>query len=629
MLARKKREQIEINYVREREIALLAQSSKISDTLLRVYFLDGSFKTIAYSNNTTCCDIAVKICFSVRIALFEVERDIKNPDEFKLIAPDERLSNVLARWENANKVSAKIVLPLYDVTSTLKSQAPPMIGMSKAAVNKSPSSDRKINEFYSREESITTRGSTMEKSKRFSWFRDTISGNEAHPEIDDDRSTEREKNFKEIVVQQTKELEELRKKFETLKKIHSKHRNKPVVPKIAEKIDFGVQTEEFVSSSPSTEEDLNATLDNEEASSRKVSHGISDFGPGLSIKSHFDELVVDDKASSIGDNSENDIEVETSLESDAPGIEQSEKHENDPANKRKQSSLFAGNLMYKRRVVSSFKRRFFVLSAQGYHPQNEKNDNPPCLACYSSEYSHWPDSKLDLSRITEIKWSEGSTTVILILPNEKLILQASHVSEIQRLHDGLTSQLKLLKFYLEDTNKLVALSGDENHVEPTRESTDQQSVESNSIQGTQLYDKRNSISHILMVGGELQVKKFLDHVAITEDFFAMFNDVITKTLGTIITNPEELTHTYELISSMQTLYSFIIEMGERWTQDTKFWLLMMLKHYMKLPVERPDLLAAVIQCLISENELFAPETVSTVNDVIDVSIIFPCGSLSR
>jgi hypothetical protein len=55
----------------------------------------------------------------------------------------------------------------------------------------------------------------------------------------------------------------------------------------------------------------------------------------------------------------------------------------------------------------------------------------------------------------------------------------------------------------------------------------------------------------------------------------------------------------------------------------------MLPHFMKLPVKKPDRLTAVIQCLINENELLTPETVPTVNDVVDVSILFPCGSMSR
>jgi hypothetical protein len=36
--------------------------------------------------------------FSVKVALFEVEKDIKNPAEYRLIPGDEFLNNVVGTW---------------------------------------------------------------------------------------------------------------------------------------------------------------------------------------------------------------------------------------------------------------------------------------------------------------------------------------------------------------------------------------------------------------------------------------------------------------------------------------------------------------------------------------------------
>ena len=103
----------------------------MSDSLVRVYFLDGSFKTVFYDESTHTAEVAAKICFSVKIALFEVHKDIKNPEEYKLIPTDECIANIIARWGVNGLNHAKLVIPIYDVNSSLKTQAP--ISMSRAA----------------------------------------------------------------------------------------------------------------------------------------------------------------------------------------------------------------------------------------------------------------------------------------------------------------------------------------------------------------------------------------------------------------------------------------------------------------------------------------------------------------
>jgi hypothetical protein len=66
---------------------------------------------------------------------------------------------------------------------------------------------------------------------------------------------------------------------------------------------------------------------------------------------------------------------------------------------------------------------------------------------------------------------------------------------------------------------------------------------------------------------------------------------------------------------MQSLYGSVMHFGEQWSNDTREWLLGMLRQKMSLPIEEPELLMAVIQCLTRENMLFSPETVNAVNQV--------------
>ena len=54
---------MEANYQRERESALLNATSKVSNSLCRVYFLDGSFKTVFYDESVTAQDMTAKVSF--------------------------------------------------------------------------------------------------------------------------------------------------------------------------------------------------------------------------------------------------------------------------------------------------------------------------------------------------------------------------------------------------------------------------------------------------------------------------------------------------------------------------------------------------------------------------------------
>lgn len=111
---------MEANYQRERELALLNATSKVSDSLIRIYFLDGSFKTVFYDSSVTAADIIAKICFSVKIALFEVHRDIKNSTEYCLVGEEECIGDITTRWERNGAEHAKLVVPIYDVNSSLR-----------------------------------------------------------------------------------------------------------------------------------------------------------------------------------------------------------------------------------------------------------------------------------------------------------------------------------------------------------------------------------------------------------------------------------------------------------------------------------------------------------------------------
>ena len=55
------------------------------------------------------------------MALFEVRSDIRDKNQYKLLSPDTLVTSVLIEWEEMRYKQAKVVIPLYNVQSALKS----------------------------------------------------------------------------------------------------------------------------------------------------------------------------------------------------------------------------------------------------------------------------------------------------------------------------------------------------------------------------------------------------------------------------------------------------------------------------------------------------------------------------
>ena len=117
MLTKKEEAKIEHVVKRDKHVELLMTSSVISESLIDVYFLDGSYKTICYDDATTISELANNICFSVKIALFEVLQDINDPRQYQLLKPTQTVADLVQKWRTSKLKYCKIVLPLYDLLS--------------------------------------------------------------------------------------------------------------------------------------------------------------------------------------------------------------------------------------------------------------------------------------------------------------------------------------------------------------------------------------------------------------------------------------------------------------------------------------------------------------------------------
>jgi hypothetical protein len=133
----------------------------------------------------------------------------------------------------------------------------------------------------------------------------------------------------------------------------------------------------------------------------------------------------------------------------------------------------------------------------------------------------------------------------------------------------------------------------------------------------------NRIEEVLEIESALQMRVFLDKVAGIEAFFRVFDNVLAQALEKEVLQPQQVTHTYEIVSAMQNLYATILDYGENWTKSVREWLLILLRKHMSLPVKDPEVLMAVIQCISRENMMFSPDTSEVVNDIIEKSFASP------
>ena len=100
----------------QKEEHLLKSTSKVTRSLIKVFFLDGeSIKTLKFCDNSTVADLSAEVCYGVRAAVFEVREDLRDPSQFTLLKPELMINDLLDRWERDNLTRVKLVIPFYDI----------------------------------------------------------------------------------------------------------------------------------------------------------------------------------------------------------------------------------------------------------------------------------------------------------------------------------------------------------------------------------------------------------------------------------------------------------------------------------------------------------------------------------
>ena len=136
VLKQKREMKIQVVQLKDRNLELMLSTSLISDSLINVFFLDGSTKTIGIDETTTVKDLAALACPAVQIALFEVVQNIQAVSQYKLLAPTQNIVTLTSIWQQTGQPYIKIVVPLnnpsIDLGAVPSQRTQSMLGRSES-----------------------------------------------------------------------------------------------------------------------------------------------------------------------------------------------------------------------------------------------------------------------------------------------------------------------------------------------------------------------------------------------------------------------------------------------------------------------------------------------------------------
>lgn len=81
--------------------------------LVDVYCLEGQYYSVQINQDTTIRNLSESISTSINIGLFEVQENIYDMKQYKLLSPDLNVNQLLQHWKEAGWLSAKILATVY------------------------------------------------------------------------------------------------------------------------------------------------------------------------------------------------------------------------------------------------------------------------------------------------------------------------------------------------------------------------------------------------------------------------------------------------------------------------------------------------------------------------------------
>jgi hypothetical protein len=118
-LRQKKEKKIQVVQNKDKNLELMLSTSLISDSLISLFYLDGSTKTIGIDESTTVKDLAALACPSIPIALFEVVQNVQDAGQYKLLLPTLHVVDIINKWQQTGQPYIKVVIPLSSAACDL------------------------------------------------------------------------------------------------------------------------------------------------------------------------------------------------------------------------------------------------------------------------------------------------------------------------------------------------------------------------------------------------------------------------------------------------------------------------------------------------------------------------------
>lgn len=596
-LKKLRKAEVDAQMKRKQDLDLLNSTSRVSSCLLKIFFLDGSTKTVKYSENTTVEEMVDDLCHSVKPAVFQVKRNIKDPSEFVLVKPFTPVMDVLRDWDSDDSMkSAKLVLPFYDVKLI------PRLAGFKAADKATKKQAATV--FRTEPSNDSTLGASLLSLELSSFSVDELQG----------KLSELQQKY-----------DNMSKKYDALKEIQKTKQKRQSMTINAEMMQrLSVVDQSFVMDATSTN-GLDTSLQsgtykstNGDFSSymESLSNTVGPADPNRIIQSEANEEIKVFNEEDISGSYKSDcgnllvnafdaeeangIDVEDGsddIQETVPSSPSSGKRL-DNAQTRINDCTIHGWLKYARGTF--FKKQYAVLSTDGL------------LLLYTSELSGWPNKTFNIYNKLYAKQQDKQIS-IKFDDESKIYLQSATLEEANDWCKAFNLPIDIDKPEKVPTPKVLTVANLLPPETSSRQTSRGDTLNCASNSG-EIFGRQSSAGEFLFrqssAFDEIDIKSIAKSSSSSEgkmqafrmklveisQLFLGFDDMLkgyhSKTSNL---DAPELTNVCEMVDEMKDLYGTIMDYGEDWVAGTKKWMVDLLRDNLQLPVRDPILLSAVLQ----------------------------------
>ena len=115
----------------------------------------------------------------------------------------------------------------------------------------------------------------------------------------------------------------------------------------------------------------------------------------------------------------------------------------------------------------------------------------------------------------------------------------------------------------------------------------------------------------------LLIRHFFHQAASVESFMLKFQASTRAAMNAGAGNPLIVTQVFEMTQAVDSLYAFVLGVGEEWAVEVRDWLLLAFKKNLVYPIPHPEMLKVVVRCLAQLDLLYTSEAVGTVASLLD------------